>query len=93
MVYAPNMAAVATGTNCRLTNNLLFPQPTAIPNNVSADPQLVNPTGGDYHLKPTSPAIDVAAATGDFPMAAPDLDGTGRPQGAKPDVGAFERTP
>jgi parallel beta-helix repeat protein len=47
----------------------------------------VNPTGGDYHLLPTSPARDAGTA-----MLAPafDLDGQPRPLGAAFDVGAYE---
>ncbi len=45
---------------------------------------------GDYHLSPTSPAIDKGT-----PMDAPsvDLDGTPRPQGNGYDVGAYEYCP
>jgi hypothetical protein len=54
---------------------------------IEADPQFVNPAGGDYHLKPGSPAIDKGA-----PNQAPttDFDGHPRPQGAGIDIGAFE---
>lgn len=93
IVYAPNLPTVASGTNCRLNNNVLYPQQTPIANNISAAPMFVNAGGSDYHLLPGSPAVDAARATGDFPMATPDLDGTSRPQGGAPDVGAFERKP
>jgi hypothetical protein len=54
---------------------------------VSGDPQLADPSGGDYRLTAGSPAVDQAS-----PDLAPDVDydGTSRPQGAAPDIGAFE---
>jgi hypothetical protein len=51
------------------------------------DPKLVDPAHGDYHLMPGSPAIDAADTT--IPDDH-DFDGTARPQGAGPDIGAFE---
>lgn len=93
IVVNTNLANVVNGTNCRLHNNVLYPQATTLPENISADPQFMNPAAGDFHLEATSPAIDAAGATGDFPLPAPDLEGRVRPQGAKADVGAFERAP
>lgn len=52
---------------------------------VAADPLLVDVASGDLHLSPGSPAID--AAFGDLPS---DHDGVARPQGAGPDIGAYE---
>ena len=71
-------------------------------NNVSADPQFVNPAAGDYHLKSTSPAIDTGqngvqqtflAMTGqnfsnDFDGKARVQDATGK--GCIIDIGAYE---
>jgi parallel beta-helix repeat protein len=47
----------------------------------------VNPSVGDYHLLPTSPARDAGTA-----MLAPafDLDGNARPLGTAFDIGAYE---
>lgn len=51
------------------------------------DPQFVNPAIGDFHLHPTSPAIDAADPTATL---ATDFDGVSRPQGPARDLGAFE---
>jgi parallel beta-helix repeat protein len=59
-------------------------------NTINADPQFVNfqPNGGgDYHLKPTSPAID-AGVQNDTPSY--DYDGGARPHGSGMDIGAYE---
>jgi hypothetical protein len=76
---------------CTVRGNVLFPQPTAIANNIVGDPLFVNLANRDYHLMPTSPARDAAmpaTITTDH-----DFDGVARPQGPAPDVGAFELTP
>jgi parallel beta-helix repeat protein len=57
---------------------------------VTADPQFVNyqpVSGGDYHLRTTSPAIDKGTS-----QEAPsyDLDFAARPQGSATDIGAYE---
>jgi hypothetical protein len=93
VVVGQNVSNVVTETNCSLANNVLFPQKTPSPANIIADPQLVSRASGDLHLKPTSPAIDAAAPTLTFPAAGPDFDGTMRPIGLKPDIGAYEWKP
>ncbi|HEY0351799.1 MAG TPA: right-handed parallel beta-helix repeat-containing protein, partial [Gemmatimonadales bacterium] len=50
------------------------------------DPRLVG--GTDFHLRPDSPAIDVALPN---PEITHDADGVTRPRGAGPDLGAYER--
>ena len=70
-----------------------MPQSTALNganNKIGVDPLLVNPSSGDYRLKPNSPAIHAADPTA---TATPDLDGTPRPQGAHADIGAYEYKP
>jgi hypothetical protein len=54
---------------------------------VVGNPQLVNPNGADFHLRPGSPAINQGSAV-DAP--ADDFDGNSRPQGMAWDIGAYE---
>ena len=91
-----------TGTNNRYLNNLVYGNARGgfrLQNGlthtgtVEADPQFVDydPDGdGDYHLLPTSPAIDTGRPTG-----APryDCDDLSRPYGPAFDIGASEWRP
>ncbi|MBN1342446.1 MAG: carbohydrate binding domain-containing protein [Phycisphaerae bacterium] len=56
------------------------------PHSIVADPDLVDPTKADLHLKKGSPCID---AGGDYGLKA-DFEGTPRPQGKATDIGAYE---
>ena len=47
----------------------------------------INPAQNDYHLLPTSPAVDVGKYLSDVPD---DLDGNPRPSGFGYDIGAYE---
>ena len=58
----------------------------ASPGNISADPQFVNRTAGDYHLRAGSPAIDAGTDEGAPPV---DFEGDPRPVG-EVDMGADE---
>ncbi|GAB4167809.1 MAG: hypothetical protein Tsb0017_08520 [Geothermobacteraceae bacterium] len=49
-------------------------------------------TAGDYHLLPSSDAVDAGQAVGAYPLAAADYDGDGRPVGSAVDIGADEFT-
>jgi nitrous oxidase accessory protein NosD len=51
---------------------------TGLNGNISADPLFVDQSGGDYHIRPGSPAVD--AGTNGFPLLPTrDLDGDPRP--------------
>jgi hypothetical protein len=52
---------------------------------MAIDPQFVNPSANDYHLQPTSPAVDGADTGPDH-----DFEGDLRPRGVKFDLGADE---
>jgi hypothetical protein len=61
------------------------------PGNLAGDPLFTDAADDDYHLHPSSPAIDAGAAN---PLALPsDLNGLPRLQGSAPDLGAFESVP
>lgn len=78
-------------TNCIFAYNLLS---SAVPDgtgNIIGDPHFVDAAAGNYRLMPGSPAIDAGG-----PIAlnnGHDLEGRSRPQGAGPDMGAFEYVP
>lgn len=55
--------------------------------NGEKDPQFVDPEHFDFHLQKDSPAIDAGTAEDDVDV---DIDGTRRPQGRGPDLGAYE---
>lgn len=87
-----------TGTNVIRNNIMTGNTGTAIggsttgftlSNNLtSGNPLYVNPTTGDFHLQPGSPAIDTGSAA-----LAPAFDfaGSARPQGAGYDMGVYEQ--
>lgn len=69
--------------------------PTGIGRNIKQDPRFVNAAGNNYHLQPSSPAIDTGLIADNEP--AQDLDGNGRvgPGNAQfcvnsVDMGAYE---
>lgn len=88
------------GTAALLSRNNVFGNTTNYVNTaagssaVSADPKLVDPVSGDYHLMPGSPCIDAGAAVEGVPTA--DLDGAVRPKDgngdgtAAADIGCYE---
>ena len=54
--------------------------------NVRGDPAFVNPAAGDYHILPTSAAVDAGVDAG----VTTDIDGDARPSGKGYDIGADE---
>jgi hypothetical protein len=73
-----NNLAYGNGTNWRLQNGIVHK------GTITTDPQFVNYRGGDYRLRPTSPAIGAGTALGElvchlnYPL----------PPGASPNIGA-----
>ncbi len=61
--------------------------PGAQQHSLQVDPQLVNPSSFDFHLRSTSLAIDAGGFVDDLLM---DFDRHARPQGAAFDIGAYE---
>ena len=55
---------------------------------IEAPPGFVDPDTGDFTLRPDSPAVDVALSAY---SELTDFNGVKRPQGAGPDLGAYER--
>ena len=76
-IYRNNLV-YGNGTNWSLQNGM------AHRGTVTADPQFVNYRGGDYRLRPTSPAIGAGTALGEL---ACNLSGA-PPAGATPNIGA-----
>lgn len=92
--YATASANVTLGDwrQCGLSNNVLFPQAEARIGNIVADPKFVDLAAKNYALQATSPAVDAAVPSTGL-STIHDYLGAARPQGAAPDIGAFERTP
>jgi hypothetical protein len=62
------------------------------PNTIEADPQFVDPANGNFHLQPTSPAIDAGNINApELPAA--DLAGKNRTVCGTVDMGAYEHHP
>jgi parallel beta-helix repeat protein len=57
-----------------------------VTHDLSDAPAFVDPAGGDYHILPSSAAVDHGVAN-DYPL---DIDGDYRPLAAPPDLGADE---
>ncbi|HEY0195706.1 MAG TPA: choice-of-anchor Q domain-containing protein, partial [Kofleriaceae bacterium] len=83
-----------TKGNCEFHYSLMSSQVTPLTSAdhmlLNVDPQLVDIAHGDFHLSPVSPAIDAADPTSMVPL---DYDGHKRPEGPRPDIGAFELAP
>ena len=88
IIVAPSGIDAVVGSRCTTTNNVLFPQSTARPGNIIADPQFENQAAKDFRPRTTSPARNAAmpgTVTTDH-----DYTGAMRPQGGGADIGAYE---
>lgn len=79
---------IDSGTGNSLTYSCTTPL-YAGTGNISADPQFVNAGTGDYHLQPTSPAID-AGNNSVWMTGTKDLDGNNRLFNTTVDIGSYE---
>ena len=83
---------ITSGTNAPIIRRCIlqttYPATNASGDNTVADPLLVNPTGGNYHVQATSPAID-AGDTGLYsgPLADYDVNPRGVDIPGVPDTG------
>jgi hypothetical protein len=64
------------GSNTQESNNLF-----------GIDPLFANPSGKDFQLTPASRAVDAGAS---LSSVTTDFSGVARPQGSRPDIGAYE---
>jgi hypothetical protein len=101
LFYRPRTEGVqfsgGTYANITVKNNLTTGAPTTttgpggsvdVTGNFDAiDAMLVSPSTNDFHLQPTSPAIDRGLT---LPTVTTDIEGTTRPQGSAYDLGAYE---
>lgn len=77
--------AFGTTTSLDESHNLFaVGEPT--PNSIAGDPAFVDPSAGDFHLQAGSDCIDHGTDVG----LSEDMDGVPIPQGAAPDIGAYE---
>jgi parallel beta-helix repeat protein len=79
-VFAAGAAAISG--NCTVT--------TGTNGNISSDPLFVDTSVDNFHLQPTSPAIDAGNNTARIPLPPTDLDGNPRVFHTTVDIGAFE---
>lgn len=86
IVWIPSSTTKPPVAGCNLASSIVGP--TSIPGASNVDPQFVDYDNRNFHLRPSSPARDVAQ-TG----PAADIEGDPRPQGAGFDIGADEATP
>jgi len=99
-VYHNNRQGIYIGSEARDTivrNNIVYLNTgsqisdagarTAIQHNLTANPQFRDPSAHDFHLQPTSPAVDAGVALSEV---SDDFDGVSRPRGTGYDIGAYE---
>ncbi|MFC1955261.1 choice-of-anchor Q domain-containing protein [Chloroflexota bacterium] len=59
---------------------------------INADPDFVDPAGGDYHLTPESPCIEQGTSGYNISLPQTDIEGNPRLINLSPDIGAYEFT-
>ena len=90
---------LAGALNVEVKNNISFSNGiditnnqtgTTLSNNLTTDPSFMNAAAADFHLQPTSPAINTGVNLA--PTVVNDFDGVSRPQppGGLWDIGAYE---
>lgn len=84
IIWAPGeVAQLPLSGGCVLSTTIVGP--TSVPGAANTDPRFTDPTAGDYHLRPDSPARDMVNSG---PML--DFERDPRPRGARFDIGADE---
>ena len=81
------------GSHCQFGNSLLSNQSSPLPGTFVRDPQFVDVVMRNFHLLPSSSAVDAAIPPSQGLSSTHDFDGVPRPQGVKPDIGAYELAP
>ena len=82
-----NNLILSTFVNKLGVEQYLFDASTNI---LNKDPQFVDAANGDFRLKCTSPAKDAGTNRSGFLSSTSDILGAIRPNGTKPDIGAYE---
>jgi hypothetical protein len=90
-VFAGGAAAAQPfgATDSLAHSHNLYTQGPAPDGSLVGQPAFADPAGGDFHLGPGSDCIDRGTDVG----LDEDADGTPIPQGAAPDIGAYEHRP
>ena len=83
-------SGLTVGTNLYWSGPIRFTGGITDPGALVADPQFMNAAAGDYHLSPSSDAVDAGLT---LPSVTADFEGTPRPQGSGYDIGADELIP
>jgi parallel beta-helix repeat protein len=82
--YSMSTSSTGTVSDYNLTGDGSAVGTHSLPN---SNPLFVNAAIGDFHLLPSSPAVDAGTALASVPV---DLDGVSRPQGSAYDLGCYE---
>ena len=99
IIYHTTMTMPAELDACTSPSYSLFRTPRSGVGNITGDPKFIDPTNGDFHLQPDSPAIDAGKAQSGLKA---DPDGhqrglkagqPGKGDGSGMDIGAFEALP